>query len=210
MAKSSRRDASREDATTSKKSSGDDAEGLTRLLERWTAGDDAALDRLMPLIYASLKSLAAGYLRRERAGHTLQPTAVVNEAFLRLVGQQKVPWESRTQFLGIAAKMMRRVLTDHARRKRADKRGGDVVRLELDENLDLPPERPDLAALDDALTALEALDPRQADVVELRFFAGLTIAETAAALDLSAATVKREWQTAKAWLYREMQRGARR
>jgi RNA polymerase sigma factor (TIGR02999 family) len=196
--------------TTSNKPVGEDAEAVTRLLQRWTAGEDAALDRLMPLVYASLKSLAAGYLRREKAGHTLQPTAVVNEAFLRLVGQQRVPWESRTQFLAIAAKMMRRVLTDHARRKRADKRGGDAVRLELDEELDLPPEQPDRVALDDALAALEALDRRQAEVVELRFFAGLTIAETAAALDLSPATVKREWQTAKAWLYREMRRGERR
>lgn len=192
---------------------------VTLLLQRWTEGDEAALDRLMPMVYASLKSLASGYLRREGSGHTLQPTAVVHEAFLRLLGQQRVPWQSRTQFLAIAAKMMRRVLIDHARRKHADKRGGGAVRLELDEQVEAEQakgmgpsglgaasQHPDLLALDRALTALEALDRRQAQVVELRFFGGLTIEETAGALELSPATVKREWQTAKAWLYREMTR----
>ncbi len=187
----------------------DTPQTVTLLLQQWSAGDPEALDRLLPLVYASLKSLAAAYWRRERAGHTLQPTAVVHEAFLRLVGQQRVPWASRTQFLAIAARMMRRVLTDHARRRGADKRGAAPVRLELDEALDLADERSlDLVALADALTGLEALDPRQAEVVELRFFAGLTIEETAQALSLSPATVKREWQTAQAWLYREMSREA--
>lgn len=182
---------------------------VTRLLQEWNAGDEAALSQLMSLVYSELRSLATAYWRRERTGHTLQPTAVVHEAFLRLVGQQGVDWQSRTQFVAIAARMMRRVLTDHARRKRADKRGSAPVRVELDEELDLPPARGlDLLVLDDALAALEALDERQARVVELRFFAGLTIAETAEALDLSPATVKREWETAKAWLYREMSREA--
>lgn len=190
----------------------DTAKTVTVLLQQWTGGDAAALDRLMPLVYSSLKSLAAGYWRREPGGHTLQPTAVVHEAFLRLLGQQEVSWQSRTQFLAIAARMMRRVLTDHARRRRADKRGGTgAVRVEFDEQIDSWPGRdgtpaPDLVALDDALRALEALDPRQADVVQLRYFGGLTIDEAAEALDLSPATVKREWRTAQAWLLREMTR----
>lgn len=189
-----------------------DPENVTVLLQEWTEGDEAALDRLMPLVYSSLKSLAAGYWRREPGGHTLQPTAVVHEAFLRLLGQQDVSWQSRTQFLAIAARMMRRVLTDHARRRRAEKRGGvDAVRVEFDEEIDSWPPRdgvagPDLVALDEALRALEALDPRQADIVQLRFFGGLTIDEAAEALDLSPATIKREWRTAQAWLLREMTR----
>jgi RNA polymerase sigma factor (TIGR02999 family) len=178
---------------------------VTRLLQEWHAGDEAALAELMPLVYAELRSLAAAYWRREKAQHTLQPTAVVHEAFLRLVRQQDVDWESRTQFVAIAATMMRRVLTDHARRRRAGKRGAAPLRVELGEELArLPARQLDLLALDDALAGLEALDARQARVVELRFLAGLTIEETAAVLDLSAATVKREWETAKAWLYRAM------
>lgn len=182
---------------------------VTRLLQRWNAGDQAALDSLMPLVYRELRYLAAASWRREKRGHTLQPTAVVHEAFLRLMGQQGVSWESRTQFLAIAAQMMRRVLTDHARRKGAVKRGGaEQIRVELDDEVGrLEARELDLVALDEALGGLEALDPRQARVVELRFFAGLTLAETAEAVGISTATVKREWETAKAWLAREMRRG---
>lgn len=183
---------------------------VTRLLQRWNAGDQAALDSLMPLVYRELRYLAAASWRSEKRGHTLQPTAVVHEAFLRLMGQQGVSWESRTQFLAIAAQMMRRVLTDHARRKGAAKRGGaEQIRVELDDEVGrLEARELDLVALDEALAGLEALDPRQARIVELRFFAGLTLAETAEAVGISTATVKREWETAKAWLAREMRRGS--
>jgi RNA polymerase sigma factor (TIGR02999 family) len=183
---------------------------VTRLLREWSAGDEAALESLMPLVYRELRRLAAASWRRERVGHTLQPTAIVHEAFLRLVAQQGVAWEGRTQFLAIAAQMMRRVLTDHARRKGAAKRGGaELVRVELDDEVGrLEARQLDLVALDEALAKLESLDSRQARVVELRYFAGLTIAETAEALELSPATVKREWETAKAWLVREMDFGA--
>lgn len=185
---------------------------VTRLLEQWSAGDDAALESLMPLVYRELRYLAAASWRREKVGHTLQPTAVVHEAFLRLVGQKGAAWEGRRQFLAVAAQMMRRVLTDHARRKSAEKRGGaELVRVELDDEVGRVEARQlDLVALDEALAGLETLDPRQAKLVELRYFAGLTIAETAEAMELSPATVKREWDTAKAWLLREMQRGAER
>lgn len=185
----------------------DQARTVTRLLQLWSAGDEAALESLLPLVYQELRRLAAASWRRERAGHTLQPTAIVHEAFLRLVEQHDVAWQSRTQFMAIAARMMRRVLTDHARRKGAAKRGAELVQVELDDAVGrIEARHLDLVALDQALERLEALDPRQATVVGLRFFGGLTIAETAAALELSPATVKREWETAKAWLARELQR----
>jgi len=180
---------------------------VTRLLRRSSDGDDQALRALLPLVYRELRFMAAASWRREPIGHTLQPTAVVHEAFLRLVDQQEVHWQSRSQFMAIAARMMRRVLTDHARRRKAIKRGAEHVRVELDDRLgQVKAQDLDLVALDQALDRLEELDPRQADVVGLRFFAGLTIAETATALELSPATVKREWETAKAWLARELRR----
>lgn len=183
----------------------DDPRTVTRLLQQWSEGDEAALEDLLPRVYAELRKLAAASWRRERSGHTLQPTAVVHEAFLRLVDQRDAHWQSRTQFMAIAARMMRRVLTDHARRKQSVKRGAEQVRVELDEEIGrIEARNLDLVALDEALGRLEALDPRQATVVGLRFFSGLTISETAAALELSPATVKREWETAKAWLAREL------
>jgi RNA polymerase sigma factor (TIGR02999 family) len=178
---------------------------VTALLREWAAGDRAALERLMPLVYAELRRLAARQLRGERPNHTLQPTALVNETYLRLVGQQSVPWANRAHFFAIAAEMMRRVLVDHARKRRAAKRNPGTVYLELGES---GPEAADrateLLALDDALTELEKLDPRQAKVVELRFFAGLSVEETAEVAGISTATVKREWKTARAFLRDEL------
>ncbi len=151
--------------------------------------------------------MAAGYLRRERSDHTLQATALVHESYLRLRNQQTVDWGNRLQFLSIAARMMRRILADHADAKKAQKRGGDAVTLQLDAALDFCDQRAiSIAAVDEALRDLEALDPRQARIVELRFFGGLTIEETAEVLELSPATVKREWATARRWLQREMAR----
>lgn len=156
-------------------------------------------------MYAELRRIAGHFLRREPAGHTLQSTAVVHEAYLRLVGQDEAQWRDRAHFLAVAAGMMRRILVDHARIKKAEKRGGGVPTLSLDEALGMP-EQPkwDLEALDDALDRLAKLDERQSRIVELRFFAGLSVEETAEALDISPATVKREWATAKLWLLREL------
>jgi RNA polymerase sigma factor (TIGR02999 family) len=159
----------------------------------------------LPALYDELKQLAAGYLRRERPDHTLQPTALVHESYLRLVNQHSVDWGNRLQFLSIAARMMRRILSDHATARAAEKRGGDTTRLQLDSALEFCDERAiSVAAVDQALRDLEKLDPRQAQVVELRFFGGLTIPETAEVMDLSEATVKREWVTARRWLQREI------
>lgn len=166
---------------------------------------DGAMAAALPALYDELRGLAAGYLRRERSDHTLQPTALVHESYLRLVNQRSVNWNDRLQFLSIAARMMRRILSDHATARKAEKRGGDSVKLDLDSALDFCDARAiDIAEVDDALRALEALDPRQAQVVELRFFGGLTIAETAELMALSEATVKREWMTARKWLQREI------
>jgi len=186
-------------ASMTRSESGDD---VTLLLEKWRAGSPEAEEQLMAVVYSELKKLAAGYLRRERAGHTLEPTAVVNEAFLRLMPQRRVRWENRSHFYGIAARMMRRILVDHARRKRAVKREGLVGDpVSLSQVPDPAGGRDvNILALNDALSELARLDPRQADIVELRFFGGLTIEETAEAMSLSAATVKRELTTAKAWL----------
>ncbi len=176
---------------------------ITALLKDWSGGDREALERLMPVVYGELKRLAASYLRSERPDHTLQPTALVHEAFLRLQGQRSVIWSNRGHFFGIAARIMRRILVDHARRRRAAKRDGVVLRLTLvDAGAD--DRAPELIALDSALTSLEELDPQQARVVELRFFGGLTVEETAEAAGISTATVKREWRTARAWLRREI------
>jgi RNA polymerase sigma factor (TIGR02999 family) len=168
-----------------------------------TDGDRGVLDELLPLIYNELRRLASSYLRRERDGHTLQPTALVHEAYLRLVDQTSVNWKDRAHFLGVAAQMMRRILVDHARAREAEKRGGEFQKLSLDENLDVPVGERDinLVALDDALSRLAEIDPQKSKVVELRFFGGLSVEETAEVLGVSAPTVKRQWRMAKAWLY---------
>jgi RNA polymerase sigma factor (TIGR02999 family) len=181
--------------------------GVTQLLIAWNKGDQAALDQLLPVVYDELRRLARSYLRRERPDHTLQATALVHEAYLRLIEQERVTWQNRAHFFGIAAQLMRRILVNHAVAKRTEKRGGFVERLALDEAVSFAEQRDiDLVALDDALKALEALDPQQSRVVELRFFGGLSIEETAEVLGISPATIKREWNTAKLWLRREISR----
>jgi RNA polymerase sigma factor (TIGR02999 family) len=178
---------------------------VTRLLVDWGNGDRQALEKLTPLVYQELKRLAARYLRRERREHTLQSTALVHEAWLRLIDQKQVHWQNRAQFFGIAAEMIRRILIDHARGRQAAKRGDGAIKLTLDDALGTPNRRDlDLVALDDALQDLGKLDPQQGRLVELRFFAGLSIEESAEVLGVSSATVKREWTAAKAWLYREI------
>ena len=178
---------------------------MTQLLVDWGNGDNRALEKLTPLVYQELKRLAARYLRRERSDHTLQSTALVHEAWLRLIDQRQVHWQNRAQFFGVAAEMIRRILIDHARGRQAAKRGDGAIKLTLDEALFTPDRRDlDLVALDDALKDLARLDPQQSRLVELRYFAGLSIEESAEVLGVSAATVKREWAAAKAWLYREL------
>ena len=183
---------------------------VTELLRAWSDGDDAALDRLMPLVEAELRRLARGYMGRERRGHTLQVTALVNEAFLRLTGARQLRWQDRAHFLGISARLMRRVLVDHARARGYRKRGGGAQRVTLDEALLVSPE-PDvqLLALDRALEVLAAADLRKARVIELRFFGGLSVEETAEVLHVSTDTVKRDWRLAKLWLLRELEGDAR-
>jgi RNA polymerase sigma factor (TIGR02999 family) len=182
---------------------------VTRLLQRWSVGRQDALDQLVPVIYGELRRLAASYLRRERADHTLQPTALVHEAFLKLVDQRDVRWQNRAHFFGIAAQLMRRILVDHARAHGASKRGAGERPLSLDEALVAAPSSDvDLLALDEALTRLAAIDSQQSQVVELRFFGGLTMEETAEVLHISPATVGREWTLARAWLYAELGRSA--
>jgi RNA polymerase sigma factor (TIGR02999 family) len=181
------------------------SEDVTQLLHEWRDGDQGALDRLLPLVYDELHRLAASYLRRERAGHTLQATALLNEAYLKLIDQTHADWQNRAQFIGVAAQVMRRILVNHARDRRAEKRGGDAPRLALDEAVNVSKKKDvDLLALDDALKDLAAFDPRQSRIVELRYFGGLEIAETAEVLGLSPATVKREWNVAKAWLFSQL------
>lgn len=179
---------------------------VTALLREWSAGDRGALERLMPLVYEELRKLAASYLKSERGNHTLQATALVHEAYLRLVDQRSVSWASRAHFYGIAAQMMRRVLVDHARKRQAAKRSPGTVFLDLGEEAaaSAPEQTAELLVLDRALTELERLDPRQARVVELRFFAGLSVEETAEVAGISTATVKREWRTARAFLRHEI------
>ena len=178
---------------------------ITGLLLSWREGDEGALGRLIPLVYDELRRVARRQLRGESPTITLQPTALVHELYLRLVDVRRATLRSRTHFFGVAAALMRRILVDHARRRRADKRGGGVTLMQLD---DVSPAAPassvDVLALDEALKALELIDPRQSRVVELRFFAGLTTAETADALEVSTATVEREWRFAKAWLLRRL------
>jgi RNA polymerase sigma factor (TIGR02999 family) len=178
---------------------------VTGLLQAWGGGDPAALDQLVPIVYDELHRQAQRYLRRENPGHTLQTTALVHEAYLRLVDQREARWQNRAQFFGVAAQLMRRILVDHARRHHAAKRGGSAIAVPLEEEeVAAGKSDVDLVALDDALNRLAALDPQQARVVELRYFTGLGIEETAEALEISSATVKREWAMARAWLKREL------
>lgn len=179
---------------------------ITKLLQTWSAGDSAAAERLLPMVYDELRRIAARQLRQEREGHTLQATAVVNEAYLRLEGSEGFDWPSRAHFFAFAAHLIRRVLVDHARHRNRAKRGAGLERVTLAEAADLSLERsPDLEALDDALTELETLDPRKAAVVELRFFGGLTTDEIGRHLSVSPETVGREWRRARAWLYDRLQ-----
>lgn len=178
---------------------------VTRLIGAWAAGDEAARERLIPLVYDELRRLAGGFLRREHPGHTLQPTALVHEAFVRFLGQGPVPVECRGQFMALVARTMRRVLVDHARKRNADKRGAGDTLVELNESIDgAAPGQLDVLLVDDALERLAALDPRQARIVELRVFGGLEVREVADLLGLSPATVKRDWTLARAWLHREL------
>jgi RNA polymerase sigma factor (TIGR02999 family) len=180
--------------------------GVTELLLAWNEGDSSALDQLAPLVYQELHRLARYYMGQERPGHTLQATALVNEAYLRMVDVNRMRWQNRAHFFAVSAQMMRRILVEFARRRHRDKRGGDVPRVTLDEAIEVPADRTtDLVALDDALGTLAAMDPRLGQVVELRFFGGLSVEETAEVLKVSAETVMRDWKTAKAWLLREME-----
>jgi RNA polymerase sigma factor (TIGR02999 family) len=178
---------------------------VTQLLAQWRSGDREALDRLMPLVYQELRAIAGRYLRNERPGHTLQSTALVHEAYVRLIDQTRSDWRSRAHFFGVAATIIRNILVDHARARNAVKRGGAAAALSLDDALEMPQNRGvDLIAIDDALLTLSRLDPQQSRIVELRFFGGLTIEETAEALGISAATVKRDWVLAKTWIFKTL------
>ncbi len=178
---------------------------VTQLLVRWREGDREALEALMPLVYDELRRLAHHYLRQERSDHTLQSTALVHEAYLRLAGQNPPQWQNRAHFFGIAAHIMRQILVEYARGRGAAKRGGNACRVTLDESIALPQQLDvDVVELDRALTGLAELDAQQSRIVELRFFAGLTIEDTSEVLGISPATVKRDWVTARAWLFRAM------
>jgi RNA polymerase sigma factor (TIGR02999 family) len=181
-------------------------ENVTHLLAAHRAGDGDAIDKLVPLVYAELRRMAARHLRRERGEHTLQPTALVHEAYLRMVDQRDAPWQNRAHFLGCAAHLMRNILVDHARRRRAAKRGGGEARVSLGA-IDVADRTDvDLVALDDALRTLETIDARQSRMVELRFFGGMSIEEAAEVLGMSSAQVRREWTAVRAWLRRELER----
>ncbi len=183
------------------------AKSVTQLLAEWSGGNEAARDELLPLVYDELRRLARDYLRRERPDHTLQPTALVHEAYLRLAGQGAVNWQGRAHFFGIAARLMRQILINHAEGRQAAKRGGAAQQLSLGAADRLAGESAvDLVALDEALKTLETLDPQQSRIVELRFFGGLTVEEIAEVLRVSPATIKREWSSARAWLRRELSR----
>lgn len=178
---------------------------VTQLLLEWSSGDRDAPARLIPLVYDELRKLAGRYLSRERSDHTLQATALVNEAYLRLVDQTQVSWQNRAHFYGVAANAMRHILVDHARARAADKRGGGAVKLNLeDTNVAIEERAAEIVALDDALKALAKFDERKSKIVELRFFGGLNEEEIAAHLDISTRTVKRDWKMARLWLYREL------
>ena len=180
----------------------------TELLRAWSQGDGSALDRLMPLVYNELHRLARRYMRQERPDHTLQATSLVNEVYLRLIDVNRVEWRNRAHFLALAAQMMRRILVEFARNRHRQKRGGGAVHVSLDDVQELPDSNErDLVALNGALGVLATFDSRMSQVVELRFFGGLTVAETADVLNISPETVMRDWKTAKAWLIRELRRG---
>ena len=178
---------------------------ITQLLLDWRNGEASAFERLMPIVYDELRRLAGAFMRRQSPGHTLQTTALVNEAYLRLIDSDKVNWQSRTHFFAISAQLMRRILVDAARRKQSQKRGGDRLQVTLDERFDIPLENEtDMVALDDALKRLSELSPRQSRIVELRYFGGLTEEQVAGTLEISTRTVRRDWSVARAWLYREL------
>ena len=182
---------------------------LTQLLRLWSEGNKSALDQLVPLVHAELHRLARGYMRGERQGHTLQTTALINEAFLRLIDCKNVSWQNRAHFFGVSAQLMRRIPVDFARSRRNAKRGGDVSRVTFNEALIPAASGTDVVAVDDALKSLEVLDSRKAQIVELRFFGGLTTEETSEVLKLSTRTVEREWSLAQAWLLRELRKTKR-
>ena len=183
------------------------SEQITEMLQAWGEGDSAALEQLLPLVYDELHRLAGAYLRGERRGHTLQTTALINEAYLRLAEWKNVEWKNRAHFLGVAAQMMRRVLVDFARSRHYTKRGGDAQPVEFEEAKIAAPRRDaEIIALDDALKTLAEIDPRKCLLVELRYFGGLSVEETADVMNLSPRTVMREWQAARAWLYRELKK----
>ena len=183
---------------------------VTHLLQVWRGGDRKALEALFPLVYKELRRLAHFQLRNERPNHTLQSAALVHEAYLRLVGMSSLQWESRTHFFAIAGQLMRQILVDYARRRGAAKRGGSVCKLSLDEGTMMPRRKDvDVVALDDALIGLAKIDPRQSQVVELRFFAGLSLEQVSEVLEIAPATVQRDWTTARAWLHREISRNCR-
>ncbi len=184
--------------------SSDPPESVTRLLQDWSAGDERAPGRLMPLIYEELRGLARDYLRRERSGHTLQPTALIHEAYLRLVDQTSVSWENRAHFFGSAARAMRRILVDHARAHQAARRGGGVPKVSFDEAANVAAPETDFVALDGALDSLAIDYPRQSEVVELKFFGGFEMREIAEVLQTSERTVMRDWDFARRWLKREL------
>ena len=178
---------------------------ITEQLIAWSKGDEAALDALIPAVYQELRRMADSHLRGENAGHSLQPTALIHEAYLRLIDQKRVEWQNRAHFFGIASQMMRRILVDHAKAKHRVKRGGTSPKVSLDETINLGSERAaELVALDDALKVLDELDQRKSRIVELRYFGGLTVDETAQVLGVSDKTVMRDWNLAKAWLYQQL------
>jgi RNA polymerase sigma factor (TIGR02999 family) len=178
-------------------------EGVTQLLINWRNGDKAAFDQLMPIVYEELRRMARRFMGRERRDHTLQTSALINEAYLRLVDQESANWQNRAHFFAVAAQVMRNILIDHARSHHYEKRGGGTKKVSLDDAIILTDERAaELVALDDALTSLAAVDPRKSRIIELRFFGGLNIEETAEVIGLSPTTVQREWRAARAWLYR--------
>ena len=182
-----------------------DNQDVTQMLKAISAGDESAPDRLLALVYDELRRLAHGYMKNERSDHTLQATALVHEAYIQLVDWKNVSWQNRAHFFAVAAQMMRKILVDHARERNALKRGGGLRTIALDEAVSFPNHGTvDLIGLDDALLELNSFDPQQARIVELRFFGGLTIEETAHALNISDSTVKRDWQIAKAWLFNRM------
>jgi RNA polymerase sigma factor (TIGR02999 family) len=182
--------------------------GVTQLLVNWSSGDKAALDEMVPLVYQELRRIAVNRLRQERPNHTLQPTALVNEAYLRLIDQKNVSWQNRAQFFGLAAEMMRRILVNHALHRRAAKRGGGALRVSLEVAVNSFEQKDvNLVALDDALKSLFSIDPRKSQIVELKFFGGLTVEEIAEVLHVSSDTIEREWKMARAWLHLEIRNG---